>query len=85
MPEDIKANIDHIDLNGVPGNVVEDVISFCLANRQPDTEWVVLPVTSFNYYYGNTMFEKKYLKNIPEEIIFRDRSKHGVSRVKILQ
>lgn len=84
LTDDIKANIDQINLNGVPRNVVEDVISFCLANRQSDTDWVVLPVTSFNYYYGNTMFEKKYLKNVPEDIVFRDRSKHGVSRVKIL-
>lgn len=84
LPEEWKAVISRLDLNGVPENVVEDVVAFCLANRQPDTEWVVLPVTSFNYYYGNTMFEKKWLNHIPKEIIFRDRSKHGASRVKLL-
>lgn len=84
LPKDKKAVIARVNLNGVPENVVEDVVAFCLANRQPDTEWVVLPVTSFNYYYGNAMFEKKWLNHIPEEIIFRDRSKHGVSRVKPL-
>ncbi len=84
LPEETKAYIDSIDLNGVPKNVIEDIVSFYMANKQPDTDWVVFPVTNFNYYYGNTMLEKKYLKKIPKEIIFRDMSKHGVSRIKLL-
>lgn len=84
LTEEIKTIIENTDLNGVPQNIIEDVISFCLANRQADTDWIILPVTNFNYYYSNTMFEKKYLSKIPESIIFRDKPKHGVSRVKLL-
>lgn len=84
LPEEIQTIVKNTDLGGVPQNIVEDVISFCLANRQEDTDWIILPVTNFNYYYGSTMFEKKYLNKIPERIIFRDKPKHGVSRIKLL-
>ena len=83
LPDNITEFLNKADLNGVPIDVVSDVLSYYLANKQEDTDWVVLPVMSFNYYYGNSTFEKKYLKNIPEDIILRDRSRHGVCRIKV--
>ena len=66
----------------VPAEVIYDVVSFCEANEQEDTLWVVLPVANFDCFYGNTNFSKKWLSKIPEDILTREVS-NGVCRVKL--
>jgi len=83
IPDDIAERLNKTDLNDVPANVVSDVICFCLANRQEDTEWIVLPVGNFDAYYGNTYFSRKWLCRIPNTILERAPQKCGVCRVKL--
>ena len=71
-----------IDLNGVPLEVVCDVVAFCEANKNNVSDWVVLPISSFDCYYGNTNFSKKWLSKIPDTILTREVSS-GISRVKV--
>ena len=54
---------------------VYDLIRYYLAHRQEDTNWVVLPVTNFDMYYGNSYFSKRVLSTIPETILIRQN--HG--------
>ncbi len=82
LPDDKLQTIESIDLNGVPFNVVCDVVAFYEANKSPDSEWVVLPVSAFDCYYGNTNFSKKWLSKIPKDILTREVS-NGVSRIKV--
>lgn len=58
------------------------MIAYYLANRQEDCEWVVLPVTNFDAYFGDTNFSKKQLPKIPVGIIERSNS-FGVSRFRV--
>ena len=46
----------------VPLKVVCPLIQYYLANRPDDSAWVVLPVTNFDAYFGDTSFSKKYLQ-----------------------
>ena len=46
--------------------------------------WVVLPVASFDAYFGDTSFSKKYLPKIPPEIMERS-SAFGISRYRITE
>lgn len=48
-----------------------DLISYYLAHRREDTDWVVLPVSSFDNYYCSSYFSKKVLGKIPETILVR--------------
>lgn len=48
-------------------------------------EWVVLPVVSFDAYFGGTTFSKKILSKLPKDIIIRDRTSYGVSRYKVAE
>ena len=70
------------DLNGVPLEVICDVVAYCEANKSDNSDWVVLPVANFDCYYGNTNFSKKWLSKIPDTILTREVS-NGVSRVKV--
>lgn len=56
-----------------------DMISYYLAHRREDTEWVVLPATSFDNYYCSSYFSKKVLGKIPEAILVR-QERSGISR-----
>ena len=72
--------LDNTDLNGVPRYAVEDVLKYYFANLTDDTPWVVLPVESFDAYYGNTNFSRKWLSKLPKEIITREYHR-DVSRI----
>ena len=83
LPAETAAAIRSADWNGVPAEVVEEVVLFYLANRCEDTDWVVLPVANFDCYYGNTNFGRKWLSRIPEQFMERSRDMMGVCRVQI--
>lgn len=75
-------NLKSLDLNGVPLEVVCDVVAYCEVNKNDDSNWMVLPIANFDCYYGNTNFSKKWLSKIPDTVFTREVS-NGVSRVKI--
>lgn len=83
LPQHIKEKLEMINLNGVPYDVVSDVICFCIANKRDGADWVHLPVANFDCYFGNTNFSKKWLSKIPDTILKREVAS-GISRVKLV-
>ena len=83
LPETVIKQLEATDTNGVPKDVVAELIRYYLANKQDDTEWVVLPVANFDAHFGNNNLSKKWLARIPISLILRD-NKHGLSRYKVL-
>ena len=61
-----------------------DLISYYLAHRREDTDWVVLPATSFDNYYCSSYFSKKVLGKIPESLLVR-QERSGISRYYITE
>ena len=61
-----------------------DLISYYLTHRREDTDWVVLPATSFDNYYCSSYFSKKVLGKIPESILVR-RERSGISRYYVTE
>ena len=82
LPPEKAEALHSLDLNGIPVEVVCDVVAYYEANKQPDSEWVVLPVANFDCYYGNTNFSKKWLSIIPDSVMIREVS-NGISRIKV--
>ena len=81
LPEDISKK-----LSAVPEELRDKVsylVAYYLANIDDEMEWVVLPVVSFDAYFGGTTFSKKILSKLPKDIIIRDRTSYGVSRYKV--
>ena len=81
LPETVISQLETTDTNGVPKEIISELIRFYLANKQDDTEWVVLPVANFDAYFGNNNLSKKWLAKIPTSIICRE-NKHGICRYK---
>ena len=80
LPREKYEALQNYDLNGIPLEVVYDVMAYYEANKNEDSDWVVLPIANFDCYYGNTNFSKKWLSKIPDTILTREVS-NGVSRV----
>lgn len=74
LPHEKAEALKNIDFNGVPYEVVCNVVSYYEVNKQPDSEWVVLPVANFDCYYGNTNFSKKWFSKIPESITSKNNN-----------
>ena len=83
LPETVISQLETTDTNGVPKEVVAELIRYYLANKQDDTEWVVLPVANFDAYYGNNNLSKKWMARIPKSLIHRE-NRHGISRFKVI-
>lgn len=84
LPKDIS---DKISIS-VPEHLQEKVsylVAYYLAHKPDDSDWVVLPVVSFDAFFGGTTFSKKILSGLPKNIIIRDRTGYGVSRYKVSQ
>jgi len=63
----------------IPLDVITTLILYYMANRQDGTDWVALPVTNFEAYFG-TSFGRKYLPKLPREVFERSDSGYGIGR-----
>ena len=78
LPEGLKQRVMQAT-SAKAAPYVCDLISYYLARRREDTDWVVLPATSFDNYYCSSYFSKKVLSKIPETILVR-QERSGISR-----
>lgn len=83
LPEELRVKIEAVRPEKLPAEVIHTLIAYYTANRSEDSDWVVLPVVNFDCWFGDTNFGRKYLSQIPEEIIQRSSS-FGVSRYRVL-
>ena len=63
----------------IPLEVIRALVLYYMAHRQDDTDWVVLPTTNFEVYFG-TAFGRKYLPALPKEVFERGDSGYGIGR-----
>ena len=69
----------------VPTEVLSTLIAYYRANKPYDSDWVVLPVASFDAYFGNTSFSRKWLAKMPPKIIERQKQSFGVCRYRVVR
>lgn len=74
--------LQRVDLNGVPFDIVCDVISYYEVNKSDYSDWIILPIANFDCYYGNTNSSKKWISKIPYTVLTREVS-NGICRVKL--
>lgn len=82
LPEELAVRLEQVRPEKMPSNVLPTLVAYYLANRPEDSDWVVLPVTNFDCYFGNSNFGRKYLNQLPPEVIERSSS-FGVSRYRV--
>ncbi len=83
LPKKLRAKIEAVRPEKLPAEAIHTLIAYYVVNRSEDSDWVVLSVANFDCWFGDTNFGRKYLSQIPEEIIQRSNS-FGVSRYRVL-
>ena len=61
------------------------LVAYYTANKPEDSDWVVLPASNFNSYFGSTVFSKKVLKTITGTVIQRSDTSYGSGRYRVLE
>lgn len=82
--DDEKAHIAAQLPDGLPYEVAETVLAYCIVNKPDDSDYVVLPVANFDAYFGSTNFSRKWLNMFPDILLERDKQSFGVCRVKLI-
>lgn len=81
IPVSIKEKIrTSVNMKAAP--YLADLVAYYHVHKPEDSDWVVLPVASFDAYYGNGYFSKKILPNIPAEILVKEEH-YGASRYQL--
>ena len=83
VPAELEARIRAVLPKSLPPKVVCTLIAYYAVNKPEDSDWVVLPVASFDAHFGTTSFGRKYLRLIPGEILERPDSGCGICRYRV--
>ncbi len=59
------------------------LVAYYKANKPEDSDWVVLPASSFNNFFGSTVFSKQVLKDITDTVILRSDTSYGSGRFRV--
>lgn len=76
--------IDHLKAQtpkGFPDTLLPMLMQYCLFHSGGTEEWVVLPVSAVNAYYGSTTFSRKK-KTLPKDII-EFKEAYGICKFKM--
>ena len=68
---------------GVKPEVLITLYKYYTANKQDNTDWVILPVTNFDAYFGTTAFGRKYLQLLKEANIIETQNSYGINRFMV--
>lgn len=85
LPANTLSRLHALTPEGVPKMVLPTLVQYYLAHKQPDTAWVVLPVTNFDAFFGNTSFSRKWLRLLPESVIQRDETRRDPCRYMVTE
>lgn len=70
---------------GVKPEVLITLYKYYIANKQDNTDWVILPVTNFDAFFGTTVFGRRYLQLLKEANIIETDACYGVCRCKMFK
>ena len=57
---------------------------YYIANKEPDSDWVIMPRTNISAYLGSATYMESYESKIPNELMEKKPEMGGVSAVKIV-
>ena len=83
LSEELTEQLSALTPQGVPETVLPVLYKYYIANKQDNTDWVVLPVSNFDAFFGTTAFGRKYLPLLKVEGIIWTETAFGVSRYMI--
>ena len=82
--EEQEENIQKATPPGVPVDAARALVAYYHLNKPEDSNWVVLPVTNFDGWFGTTSFSRRWLPALDGTVILRDAQNYGICRYRSL-
>ena len=67
---------------GVPEDLLSMLAKYYLVHLREGEEWVVLPISAVDAYYGNNSFSKKWKPLLPKNIV-EFKNSYGICKYKV--
>ena len=82
LPQEVLDLLTERTPKGVPNTVLPMLAKYYYSHLQEGEEWVVLPVSAVDAYYGSNSFSKKWKALLPKELVAFKNS-YGICKYKI--
>ena len=83
LPDETLNKIKAYGVNAKTERLMITLAEYYIANKEPDSEWVIIPRTNISAYLGSATYMESYENKIPDEFMEKKPEMGGVSAVRI--
>ena len=83
LSDEILQKIKACGVNAKTERLMITLAEYYIANKEPDSDWVIIPRTNISAYLGSATYMESYEDKIPEGFMEKKPEMGGVSAVRI--
>ena len=83
LPNETLQKIKSYGVNAKTEGLMITLAEYYIANKEPDSDWVIIPRTNISAYLGSATYMEAYESRIPEGFMEKKPEMGGVSAVRI--
>ena len=83
LPDEALQKIKAYGVNAKTKRLMITLAEYYIANKEPDSEWVIIPRTNISAYLGSATYVESYEGKMPDEFMEKKAEMGGVSAVRI--
>ena len=83
LPDETLQKIKAYGVNAKTERLMITLAEYYIANKEPDSDWVIIPRTNISAYLGSATYMEAYESKIPDEFMEKKPEMDGVSAVRI--
>ena len=83
LPDETLQKIKSYGVNAKTERLMITLAEYYIANKEPDSDWVIIPKTNISAYLGSATYMESYEDKIPDEFMEKKPEMGGVSAVRI--
>lgn len=83
LPDETLNKIKAYGVNAKTERLMITLAEYYIANKEPDSDWVIIPRTNISAYLGSASFMEMYENRIPEGFMDKKPEMGGVSAVRM--
>ena len=83
LSDEILDKIRSYNVDAKTERLMITLAEYYIANKEPDSDWVIMPRTNISAYLGSATYMEAYEIKIPDEFMEKKPEMGGVSAVKV--
>lgn len=83
LPDEALQKIKSYGVNAKTERLMITLDEYYIANKEPDSDWVIIPRTNISAYLGSATYVESYESRMPEGFMEKKPEMGGVSAVRI--